>query len=863
MSFSRRPTRFLLAVAVLLCAAPAPAATFTVDSDRDLVDAVPGDGSCDVGIVAPPGDPRCTLRAAVMEAEANGESDTIIVTPGLSIELTLAGTGGPEIGDLQVTTEISILGFDGNQPPQNAADLPLIDATAIGDQIFSIEDGRLLLRGLRLTEARGGFFAGAIVAFGDAASSLDVQHSVFSNNSAISRGGAITCGGEMALNVSDSHFLRNDATGTPQFSGYGGGIHIEGDVSASIVASSFVDNRDSSSNGATISVRGNAQLRLENSTLDGTSVELPITGLSARRGVALRGNGRLFIRNSTISNFPSGALLLEELDGDEVVRVAHSILSSDGVACEANGPDPLAADVAVAFSIIENQTGCAPYYGTGIRTQAPELQPPAFDDPPRLTVSRRPTGPLSNVVDLGIEAGEVPDDPEYACLDIDQRGLPRIQDANLDELSRCDFGAIEQAPPDPFIVNHFTDDLDDAAPGDGVCATTAIPGVGAVCTLRAAVMEANAHAGLDHILFEPSSIPAALTQLPSGSSPSALPITETLAIDGQLEDGRPATTVEAQATGDRLFMIDAPDGPVYLRNLRLTGGDLGGSTLSGGAVAIGSDSNVRLVRSELFENAAGSGGGAVSISGGRLRVTDSDFRANTSDSGGLAIHVAADGLLDFVRSSARNHLGFEPGGLPQPAIEAESGAELFLTASTVSGNQSGIAADRPDIVFMRHVTIFDQLDGGLSMELGANSQLSVDNNIVAAPDSVIADCVIDGFDTASLVSIESILDSDGSCAALAEFNGLTGDPRLLPIDRPRGRISLAHLPSAAADAPSPALDIVATEDCTPLDQHGRDRPVDLAEVPDLDGPCDLGAVEAPRFDPLFADSFETTIPGTR
>lgn len=65
-----------LVFGLVLAANPAPAATtFTVDSTRDEGGVVPGDGVCD-------SDPRtfvvrCTLRAAIEEANATGGADTI------------------------------------------------------------------------------------------------------------------------------------------------------------------------------------------------------------------------------------------------------------------------------------------------------------------------------------------------------------------------------------------------------------------------------------------------------------------------------------------------------------------------------------------------------------------------------------------------------------------------------------------------------------------------------------------------------------------------------------------------------------------------------------------------------------------
>src|SRR5437868_1782354 len=59
--------------------------------------------------------------------------------------------------------------------------------------------------------------------------------------------------------------------------------------------------------------------------------------------------------------------------------------------------------------------------------------------------------------------------------------------------------------PEIFVVNS-TGDGDDAFPGDGQCETAVGNGV---CTLRAAIEEANAHAGGDGIFFSiPTSDPA-------------------------------------------------------------------------------------------------------------------------------------------------------------------------------------------------------------------------------------------------------------------------------------------------------------------------------------------------------------------
>ena len=66
--------------------------------------------------------------------------------------------------------------------------------------------------------------------------------------------------------------------------------------------------------------------------------------------------------------------------------------------------------------------------------------------------------------------------------------------------SACAFAAAAGAEPLTYLVNSTADELD-FNPGNGVCETVAGNGV---CTLRAAILEANAHAGADTIVLRPN-----------------------------------------------------------------------------------------------------------------------------------------------------------------------------------------------------------------------------------------------------------------------------------------------------------------------------------------------------------------------
>ena len=88
----------------------ADAATFTVDSQTDAVDASPGDGIC-ATVVLPGEGVRCTLRAAIMEPNGLAGSDQINL-PGGTYRLTILGKNddAAATGDLDITSELTIVG---------------------------------------------------------------------------------------------------------------------------------------------------------------------------------------------------------------------------------------------------------------------------------------------------------------------------------------------------------------------------------------------------------------------------------------------------------------------------------------------------------------------------------------------------------------------------------------------------------------------------------------------------------------------------------------------------------------------------------------------------------------------------------
>src|SRR5690606_29023239 len=128
---------FVLIPALLLPPAARATAIFNVNvTIFDAVDNNPGDGECRISS----GD-FCTLRAAVMEANALPGSDIIVLPGNATITLDIPGSGNSAAtGDLDITESVIIGTFV-------VADdeLPVIDATALGNRIFDVRPETELL----------------------------------------------------------------------------------------------------------------------------------------------------------------------------------------------------------------------------------------------------------------------------------------------------------------------------------------------------------------------------------------------------------------------------------------------------------------------------------------------------------------------------------------------------------------------------------------------------------------------------------------------------------------------------------------------------------------------------------------------
>ncbi len=376
------------------------------------------------------------------------------------------------------------------------------------------------------------------------------------------------------------------------------------------------------------------------------------------------------------------------------------------------------------------------------------------------------------------------------------------------------------APAAIFTVTSTVDAPD--ALLDGNCATAAVP---PVCTLRAAVQEANRAADADVI-----NLPAGkftLKRTGAGEDGAATGDLDLLFETTIVGAGAKATIVNGKK--DRVFQVLSAT-PATLRDLTIAKGKVGTKNDSGDAFAGGgilNEGELTLERVVVTGNAASHEGGGISSLTGVLTLTDVTVSKNKTldDGGGIEM---IDTIGTFTRVTiAKNKAKDEAGGL-----HVVVGSAAALTNCTISGNGSveeggGIRIEDAGTISLRNVTIA----GNKSKEGGA----------------------VDPSDNAGTVTFQNVLldkNKPAGCGGPVTLDGAnleSGDSCGLSPGETNLKLKLAGLkdnggatPTHALKKDSPAIDFGNDANCPPTDQRGQAR-VDVASA----GPriCDSGAFE--------------------
>ena len=374
----------------------------------------------------------------------------------------------------------------------------------------------------------------------------------------------------------------------------------------------------------------------------------------------------------------------------------------------------------------------------------------------------------------------------------------------------------------PFTVASVADISDDVP--DGVCKSpdfiiflpmtppTVVPGV---CTLRAAIQEANALPGPGVITLPAGTYTLAVAGTSENASATGdLDITDDLTITGA---GAQDTIIDGGAIDG---VLDVRSGAtVFISGVTLRNGNG-----SGGGVGMSGGDDLTLVDSVVTLNTGTTGAGIATANTSTLTLLRTTVSDNVASGNGGGIHNR--GLLTITESTISDNsaLGDHGGGINNASSNTSA---LVITNSTLSGNSAanlGGAIHHNGTATLLNTTVVENSapeGGGIwSDPFIAATLLTLENTIVAFNSS--ADCF------GSVTSLGHNLDSDGSCG-LSEPGDLSDvDPTLgLLVDN--GGPTQTH----ALFFGSPAIDAGDDGSAPPTDQRGESRL----------GPSDIGAFE--------------------
>lgn len=263
----------------------------------------------------------CSLREAVIAANASPNADTIILPAGTYV-LTLGGfDAAAAVGDLDINGSLTLIG----QGPEQT----IIDASAINDRVIEVHPGAdVTISGLSIINGSVSTTDGGGVACHQAA--LTLENAVVRLNSAGSRDGGGLYARECTVTLSATQVVSNVAN-------RGGGIY--GRESTLALAHSTVAHNNAARSGGGVNGLGTAA-SLSYSTLSGNT--------------ARSGGGGLFIWGTGAS-----------------VTVANSLVAENEV--DLGGGGLMVADDALWLTI-ENSTVSGNRtngYGGGVSTRVP------------------------------------------------------------------------------------------------------------------------------------------------------------------------------------------------------------------------------------------------------------------------------------------------------------------------------------------------------------------------------------------------------------------------------------------------------------------------------------------------------------
>lgn len=435
----------LLAAIAVFAAMPAQAATITVNTTDDEVNA----------------DGDCSLREAVQAANTDLAVDACTAGSGADVITIPAGTYVLSLGNLGVESHITLNGagsastiLEGDGTDRIIYfELPSTEAGGLND--LTVQGG--------VSTVGGGVFVDAIVSmnnvivqdnfsdedgggiFIDTTGTLNATNCQVINNEAVGDGGGIANEGPDTLNLTDCTVSGNTAADD------GGGISNKFDASGTLNRTTVSGNSAGSDGGGLVVDQccDADEFVVTNSTFSGNTAADDGGGVSMEDALVSLTN--VTISGNTAGNEGGGM----EVEFSEATLTNVTIAGNSAEAGEGGGikvtDEGLATllNTIVAGNTVENcanelstitssgnnlssDATCGLAAAGDLQNTDPQLSALALNAPG--TTQTRALSATSPAVDAGASTG---------CPAADQRGVTRPQDGNLDGTATCDIGAYE------------------------------------------------------------------------------------------------------------------------------------------------------------------------------------------------------------------------------------------------------------------------------------------------------------------------------------------------------------------------------------------------------------------------------------
>tara|TARA_R110002095_G_scaffold152237_4_gene132172 strand:- start:156276 stop:173423 length:17148 start_codon:yes stop_codon:yes gene_type:complete len=402
------------------------------------------------------GDMLTSLREAITQANNTAGVDNIILLPGI-YDMAIAGVNenGNATGDFDILDDVNIFG--------QGSGSTIIDANGI-DRIFHSGSGvSLTLSNMQLIngDADNG---GALLSQG----TTTLNQLIFKDNSADFLGGAIASGGQ--LDISDSQFLNNSTAGPAG----GGGAIYQFEDTATVTRSTFTDNTSVDGRAGAVYVATDATFivtqSLFNNNTSGsrggaiynegstTSTNTTYSGNHAgTRGGAIFNAGTLIVRNNTITlntaDTAGGGISNDSgpISSPPMVTLVNTIVAGNsGSGSNDDLGGAYNTDGQSFNNLIGNIGAATGFVDGGIGNIVGSLISPVD---PKLGILLDNGGPTkTHLLLYGSQAIDAGRNDSVTSL-VDQRGLTRIADGNMDAMATVDIGAVELPvqPPAPLF----------------------------------------------------------------------------------------------------------------------------------------------------------------------------------------------------------------------------------------------------------------------------------------------------------------------------------------------------------------------------------------------------------------------------